>query len=151
MKCFHASHGSLGKGVATFMQEVELADGSVVRLYHLLAGRTPTLPPAPDGDAYCHYRDVNGSWILASPPTGPYMKGRSRFDSSRHVVISSHQSWTQQVFNAASEYTYAYTDTLHGKKITHKRFRTITPGMLVVDEAHTCSKSGAGHYGIIDY
>ena len=57
-------HGSLGKGTATFSQQVTLADESVCRLSELLTGPTLSLPTAPEGDEHCHYKEVNGKWVL---------------------------------------------------------------------------------------
>ena len=143
-------HGSLGKGTATFSQQVTLADNSVCRLSELLTGPIPSLPAAPEGDEHCHYREVNGRWVLQDAPTGPYLKSSPRFDSSRLVVVSSHQSWSTHVDRASPEHVYAYTNTEKGAKYTYKRFRTITPGMIIVDEAHTCTSSSAGHYKVMN-
>ncbi|KAL9037174.1 MAG: hypothetical protein Q9180_003871 [Flavoplaca navasiana] len=147
---FVVGHTSLGKGTTTFGQKVKLSDGSIRRLDELLTGPAPTLPLPPHGDENCHYREADGRWILESAPTGPHRKGSPRYDSSRLVVLTSYQSWPTQVKNAASEHTYWYSNTPKGQKMTPKTFRTITPGMVIVDEAHTCSSSGAGHYSIVD-
>ncbi|KAL9641365.1 MAG: hypothetical protein Q9204_000060 [Flavoplaca sp. TL-2023a] len=147
---FVVGHTSLGKGTTTFGQKVKLADGSIRRLDELLTGPAPTLPLPPHGDENCHYREVNGRWILESVPKGPHRKGSPRYDSSRLVVLTSYQSWSTQVQNAASQHTYWYSNTPKGHKMTSESFRTITPGMVIVDEAHTCSKSGVGHYGTVD-
>lgn len=65
--------------------------------------------------------------------------------------MSSHQSWSNQIFQAAPEHTHSYSNTAMGKKITHKRPRTITPGLVLVDQAFICTKSTAGHGKITSY
>ncbi|KAL9041310.1 MAG: hypothetical protein Q9180_001361 [Flavoplaca navasiana] len=142
-------HSSLGKGTATFGDRVTLADGSVYALRELLTGPTPSLPAAPQGDEHCEYREANGEWVLRSGPTGRYRKSSPRLDASRLVVVSSHQSWTKHVKDAAPEHVRWYTNTEKGYKLSPQRFQTIVPGMVIVDEAHTCTSSAAGHYKVM--
>ncbi len=142
------AHTALAKGAARFSDKVNLLDGTTAKLDHFLTGPMQELPPFP-GDDDCVYREINGRQILGAALTGPYVKSSPIIDSSRLVVLTTYQSWKGRVLEQARAHIHKYSTTPKAAKFDSQKFRTITPGMIIVDEAHICQKPDAGHYAII--
>ncbi|KAL9026219.1 MAG: hypothetical protein Q9196_005081 [Gyalolechia fulgens] len=142
------AHASLRKGAARFSVKVKLLDRTTASLDRFFTGPTQTLPPFP-GDEHCVYREVDKRKILAAAPTGPYVQSSQVIDSSRLVVLTSYYSWKKQVLEQSRSNVHSYSTTPKAAKFENRVFRTVTPGMIVVDEAHICQKPDAGHYAII--
>lgn len=134
------AHGDLGKGTP-----------SVYGHKNDLLGVPAALPKESrpgcqwKKDELGHQMLKNGKPILGAKLSGQYAKAIPRRDSSRYIVITTYQSWSDQVHDALKHQIDFYT-TPEAAKGEHQQLHLVNPGVVIIDEAHLCQKQGAGHY-----